>query len=68
MAMGRPLFPGDSEIDQLFRIFRYMGTPDENIWPGVSQLPDYKVFIFWTFKSNNNKNTFPNVYIYSIWN
>ncbi|XP_058888440.1 cyclin-dependent kinase 2-like isoform X1 [Acipenser ruthenus] len=38
----RPLFPGDSEIDQLFRIFRMMGTPSEAVWPGVTQLPDYK--------------------------
>lgn len=42
MATRRALFPGDSEIDQLFRIFRTLGTPDESIWPGVSQLPDYK--------------------------
>lgn len=26
-----PLFPGDSEIDQLFRIFRTLGTPDGKI-------------------------------------
>lgn len=39
---GHPLFPGDSEIDQIFKIFRIMGTPDEDCWPGVSQLPDYK--------------------------
>jgi hypothetical protein len=38
----KPLFPGDSEIDQLFRIFRTLGTPDEKVWPGVTQLPDYK--------------------------
>ncbi|KAJ4432163.1 Cyclin-dependent kinase 2, partial [Periplaneta americana] len=38
----RALFPGDSEIDQLFRIFRTLGTPDEDVWPGVSSLPDYK--------------------------
>ncbi|KAG8519392.1 Cyclin-dependent kinase 3 [Galemys pyrenaicus] len=38
----RALFPGDSEIDQLFRIFRTLGTPNEAVWPGVSQLPDYK--------------------------
>jgi len=38
----RPLFPGDSEIDQLFRIFRTLGTPDEVSWPGVSKLPDFK--------------------------
>lgn len=37
-----PLFPGDSEIDQLFRIFRILGTPDETTWPGVSQFSDYK--------------------------
>jgi cyclin-dependent kinase len=60
---GAPLFPGDSEIDQIFRIFRYvdfltrivplstqrlhterriLGTPNEETWPGVKQLPDYK--------------------------
>lgn len=61
MAMqGTPLFPGDSEIDQIFKIFRYvslycrylhllrilhpriLGTPNEEVWPGVSSLPDYK--------------------------
>jgi serine/threonine protein kinase len=41
MVMKRPLFPGDSEIDELFRIFRTLGTPSEIIWPGVSKLPDY---------------------------
>jgi len=39
---GMPLFNGDSEIDQIFKIFRVLGTPDEHIWPGVSELPDYK--------------------------
>lgn len=38
----KALFPGDSEIDQLFRIFRTLGTPDEQTWPGVTKLPDYK--------------------------
>lgn len=42
MANKRPLFHGDSEIDQLFRIFRTLSTPTEDIWPGVSQMPDYK--------------------------
>ncbi|KAJ9579543.1 hypothetical protein L9F63_004802, partial [Diploptera punctata] len=42
MKMREALFPGDSEIDQLFRIFRTLGTPDEETWPGVSNLPDYK--------------------------
>jgi len=84
--MKQPLFPGDSEIDEIFKIFRYvcnipcftrvplstqtacyhvakypsimiyiyhlasprvltsriLGTPDEDNWPGVTSLPDYK--------------------------
>lgn len=66
MATRQPLFPGDSEIDEIFRIFRQvvffffffvlvakrlvwlifnrrvLGTPDEDVWPGVGGLPDYK--------------------------
>ena len=43
MVNRRPLFQGDSEIDQLFRIFRVLRTPTEDLWPGVTQLPDFKV-------------------------
>ncbi|EOD39588.1 hypothetical protein EMIHUDRAFT_433442 [Emiliania huxleyi CCMP1516] len=42
MVTGHPLLPGDSEIDELFKIFRLLGTPTENMWQGVSQLPDFK--------------------------
>lgn len=42
MITRKPLFHGDSEIDQLFRIFRTLGTPTANVWPEVSELPDYK--------------------------
>ena len=42
MASQTPLFPGDSEIDELFRVFRLLGTPREETWPGVTSLPDYK--------------------------
>ena len=43
MVTQRPMFPGDSEIDELFKIFRLLGTPNEELWPGVSKLQDYKV-------------------------
>lgn len=36
------MFQGDSEIDQLYRIFRQFGTPDETVWKNINQLPDYK--------------------------
>ncbi|XP_066594574.1 cyclin-dependent kinase 1 [Prorops nasuta] len=42
MATKKPLFQGDSEIDQLFRIFRILKTPTEEIWPGCTKLTDYK--------------------------
>eukprot|EP01119_Soliformovum_irregulare_P020919 TRINITY_DN6848_c0_g1_i1.p1 TRINITY_DN6848_c0_g1~~TRINITY_DN6848_c0_g1_i1.p1 ORF type:complete len:299 (+),score=42.03 TRINITY_DN6848_c0_g1_i1:1074-1970(+) len=42
MVARHPIFPGDSEIDQLFRIFRTLGTPNETVWPGVSSLPNFQ--------------------------
>ncbi|WOK92908.1 cell division control protein [Canna indica] len=51
MVNQRALFPGDSEIDQLFKIFRVLGTPNEQTWPGVTSLPDFKSsFPKWTPK------------------
>ena len=41
---GRPLFPGSDVDDQLKRIFKLLGTPTEETWPGLMQLPDYKPF------------------------
>ncbi|CAI5529896.1 unnamed protein product [Closterium sp. Naga37s-1] len=55
MINQRPLFPGDSEIDELFKIFRMLGTPNDDNWPGVSQLPDYKTsFPQWTSKDHQS--------------
>ena len=42
MINMKPLFPGDSEIDELFKIFRVLGTPNEATWPGVTQLADFQ--------------------------
>jgi cell cycle related kinase len=36
-----PLLPGDSDIDQLFTVVRFLGSPTPLIWPGVESLPDY---------------------------
>ncbi|XP_040565490.1 cyclin-dependent-like kinase 5 [Lepeophtheirus salmonis] len=41
---GRPLFPGSDVDDQLKRIFKLLGTPTEESWSGMSQLPEYKQF------------------------
>ena len=33
---------GDSEIDQIFKIFKVLGTPNENNWPDALKLSDFK--------------------------
>ena len=30
-----PIFPGENDIDQLGIVIRVLGTPNEQIWPGV---------------------------------
>ena len=36
-----PLFPGDSDLGQLSKIFEVLGTPTEDNWPDHKALPDY---------------------------
>jgi cell division cycle 2-like protein len=35
----KPLFPGEGEVDQITKICRVLGAPNENNMPGVSSLP-----------------------------
>lgn len=44
MQTNRILFPGDSEIDQIYRIFRTLGTPDDESWPSFRDMPEYRCF------------------------
>ncbi|KAI8836417.1 serine/threonine-protein kinase pef1, partial [Chytriomyces cf. hyalinus JEL632] len=39
---GKPLFPGKTNEDQLLRIFKLLGTPTEQTWPHVTEMPEYK--------------------------
>uniref|UniRef100_A0A1B0G463 Protein kinase domain-containing protein n=1 Tax=Glossina morsitans morsitans TaxID=37546 RepID=A0A1B0G463_GLOMM len=56
MTTRKPLFQGDSEIDQLFKMFRILGTPTEEIWPGITSLPDYKnTFPCWSSNQLTNQ-------------
>lgn len=56
MFTGRALFPGDCEIDELFQIFRLLGTPNEQNWRNVSKLPDFnEKFPKWKKKNLEEK-------------
>merc|ERR1712023_606487 len=38
MVSGRPLFPGNTDQDQLQKIFKVLGTPNETMWPTITEL------------------------------
>ncbi len=42
MIHGVPFMKGDSEIDQIFKIFNLHGTPTEETWPGVTEYDFWK--------------------------
>ncbi|CAC5409852.1 cyclin-dependent kinase 7-like [Mytilus californianus] len=39
-----PFLPGDSDLDQLSRIFQMLGTPSDETWASMKDLPDYVKF------------------------
>ncbi|XP_061630418.1 cyclin-dependent kinase 17-like isoform X2 [Phyllopteryx taeniolatus] len=51
MAAGRPLFPGSTVDDELHLIFRLLGTPAEDSWPGISFVDDFKSHKFPKYKT-----------------
>ena len=46
-ALQQAIFPGDSELQQLLHIFKLLGTPSEEVWPGVTKLRDWHEFPQW---------------------
>jgi cyclin-dependent kinase len=51
MIIGRPLFCGESEIEQLLAIFRVLGTPTPSIWPSATELRDWHDYPQWAPQS-----------------
>ena len=39
-----PLLPGETDLNQLVRIFDIFGTPNKNNWPNAESLPDFVEF------------------------
>lgn len=50
LYLRRPLFMGQSDIDQLYKIFEIMGLPTEQDWPVNSVIP------LKSFSNNSNLN------------
>jgi len=43
---GKPIFPGKTEPEQIKLIFKELGTPDDEKWPGFSELPHAKKIVW----------------------
>ncbi|XP_069764837.1 cyclin-dependent kinase 17 isoform X3 [Narcine bancroftii] len=59
MAAGRPLFPGSTVEDELHLIFRLLGTPTEEAWPGISSNEEFKAYNFPKYKPQQVINHAP---------
>ena len=55
----KPLLPGKSELNQLQLTIDLLGTPNDKIWPGYSELPGPKNFTFRHQPYNNLRHKFP---------
>ena len=55
-----PLFTGENDIDQLYKVLSLLGVPSESNWPGVSKLPDYGKITFSKVKKRNLDELVPN--------
>lgn len=42
LKLGKPLFPGKTDVEQLDLICKCIGTPTEDIWPSMVSLPNYE--------------------------
>lgn len=60
LLLGKPLFRGEAQLDQLYKIFGTLGTPTEASWPGVTQLPGF-TSSFPAWKEQELASIFPSV-------
>merc|ERR1719319_756211 len=59
LLMMEPLFPGKSEVDELNKIFKLLGTPTEKVWPGYKELPGVRSMKFVDFPVSKLREKFP---------
>lgn len=52
------LFSGRSDMDQLNKIFKELGTPNEKIWPGYNKLPAIQKVTFAEYPINQIRHRF----------
>ncbi|KAG5340822.1 CDK20 kinase, partial [Acromyrmex charruanus] len=56
MLNTSPLFPGETDIEQLAIVLKYLGSPTSESWPELTSLPDYNKITFPYHKSTSWEN------------
>tara|TARA_B100000780_G_C21040289_1_gene417421 strand:- start:53 stop:1054 length:1002 start_codon:yes stop_codon:yes gene_type:complete len=55
-----PIFPGENDINQIYRVLQVLGTPTIELWPEVIDLPDFNKISFPTMTPIHLKHVVPN--------
>jgi serine/threonine protein kinase len=59
MGSGIAMFSGESEVAVMFRIFKTLGTPNDDCWPGVATLSNFSSrFPKWSTSEENIREDF----------
>uniref|UniRef100_A0A8B9THL2 Cyclin dependent kinase 17 n=1 Tax=Anas platyrhynchos TaxID=8839 RepID=A0A8B9THL2_ANAPL len=66
MASGRPLFPGSTVEDELHLIFRLLGTPCQETWPGISSSDEFRNYNFPKYKPQPLINHAPRYFVFYL--
>eukprot|EP01112_Ceratiomyxa_fruticulosa_P021442 TRINITY_DN7545_c0_g2_i2.p1 TRINITY_DN7545_c0_g2~~TRINITY_DN7545_c0_g2_i2.p1 ORF type:complete len:203 (-),score=49.99 TRINITY_DN7545_c0_g2_i2:50-658(-) len=59
LLSNTPLFPGETDINQLWHIILLLGTPNSTVWPSISSLPDYGKIMFDNIQHKPLASVFP---------
>jgi cell division cycle 2-like len=56
---GKPIFPGQGEVDQINKIFSVLGAPTEDKWPGAALLPHFSKISYRVPSKSRLRELFP---------
>ncbi|XP_066566178.1 cyclin-dependent kinase 16 isoform X3 [Amia ocellicauda] len=59
MSTGRPLFPGSTVEEELHFIFKLLGTPNEETWPGITSNEDFTSYNYPRYRADSLHNHTP---------
>ena len=55
LELGRPIFPGKTELEQFDLVSKILGSPNEENWTGLTSLSNYESFL-------KNSVKYPNIF------